>query len=83
MVIDDIPRKEPRRLEKNGDEPILRNSHWLLLNTPLRQIARQLIWLTDLLTDHLKTVLASLLQDDLQPFWEYNLPCWAGWVLTR
>lgn len=82
-AIDDIRRKEQHRLEKDGYEPILRNSRWLLLKNPLKQTTRQLIRLADLLAYNLKTVRAYLLKEDFQQFWEYNSPYWAGWFLKQ
>jgi transposase len=82
-AIDAIRRKETRQLEKDGYEPILKNSRWLLLKNKKNQTTSQLAKLRQLVRYNLKTVKAYLLREAFQKFWTYTSPYWAEKFLNQ
>lgn len=77
-AIDDVRRKEKRRLEDNGYEPVLTKSRWVLLKRPENLTINQRGRLRTLLSYNLKSVRAYLLREDFQHFWTYTSATWAG-----
>ena len=77
-AIDKVRAEEARRLKEQGYEPILKGSRWCLLKRPENRTPKQDIKLAELLQYNLRTVRAYLLKEDLQGFWEYVSPYWAG-----
>ena len=66
------------RLKREGLDPVLKKSRWLLLRRGENLRAEQHFRLRDLLRYNLKTVRAYLLKEAFQQLWEYNSPAWAG-----
>lgn len=82
-AIDEVRAKEARTLEARGRLPLLKNTRWLLLKRPENLRLEEEISLREVLRNNLRTVRAYLLKADLQPFWEYRSPYWAGVFLDR
>ncbi len=82
-AIDKIRRKEARQLQKDGYEPLLKNSRWLLLKNKKNQSTSQLARLRQLVQYNLKTVKAYLLREAFQKFWSYSSPYWAEQFLKQ
>src|SRR5450631_3210060 len=72
-----------RRIEREGYEPVLKKSRWLLLKRRQNLASEQRFRLRDLLRYNLKTVRAYLLKEAFQQLWEYNSPTWAGRFLDE
>src|SRR5450631_704539 len=72
-----------RRIEREGYEPVLKKSRWLLLKRRQNLASEQRFRLRDLLRYNLKTVRAYLLKEAFQQLWEYNSPAWAGKFLDE
>jgi transposase len=77
-AIDEIRRKETRRLEDDGHKPVLTKSRWILLKRPENLSDTQRGRLKTLLRYNLKSVRAYLLREDFQHFWTYKSATWAG-----
>jgi transposase len=77
-AIDDVRRKEHRRLEDDGYESVLTKSRWLLLKRPENLTIPQRGRLRTLLRYNLQSVRAYLLREDFQHFWTYTSASWAG-----
>lgn len=78
-----VRAQEARRLKEQGYEPVLKNTRWCLLKRPEKQSDRQRSRLADLLQYNLRTVRAYLLKAELDFFWKYKSPYWAGRFLDR
>jgi transposase len=76
--IDDVRRKEKRRLEKQGRESVLTKSRRVLLKRPENLSDIQRGRLEELLRCNLQSVRAYLLREDFQHFWTYTSATWAG-----
>jgi transposase len=76
-ALDKTRRAEVRRLEKDGYEPILTKTRWLLAKRPKNLTAKQKPRLKELLQYNLQSVRAYLLREDFQQLWEYVSPAWA------
>ena len=70
-------------MKKDGHEPVLKHSRWLLLKRRENLTQNQEVKLRDLLQYNLKSVRAYLLKEDFDGFWEYVSPAWAGKFLDR
>lgn len=77
-AIDDVRAAEARRMAHDGYEPVLKKSHWCLLKRRENLTDTQRLRLRDLLRYNLKSARAYLLKEDLQQFWDYDSPTWAG-----
>ena len=77
-AIDEVRAQESRQLKREGYEPILTNTRWLLLKRPENLTPRQEPKLAELLRYNLKAVRSYLLKEDFQQFWSYTSPYWAG-----
>jgi len=82
-AIDKVRAEEHRQMQKDGHDPILKNSRWCLLKREENLSEKQEVKLKDLLKYNLKSVRAYLLKEDFQGFWEYVSPSWAGKFLDR
>jgi transposase len=76
-AIDEVRRKEARRLTENGYEPVLKHSRWCLLKHPENRTEKETVKLSELLQYNLQSVRSHLLREDFQRFWEYRSPGWA------
>jgi transposase len=82
-ALDEVRAGESRRIEREGYEPVLKKSRWLLLKRRQNLASEQRFRLRDLLRYNLKTVRAYLLKEAFQQLWEYNSPAWAGKFLDE
>jgi len=82
-AIDQVRAEEARELKRDGYEPVLTNTRWLLHKRPEKLSAKQAPKLAQLLRYNLKTVRSYLLKEDFQRFWTYRSPYWAGWFLDN
>ncbi len=77
-AIDKIRAEEVKKLKADGQEPVLTHARWCLLKRVENLTARQADKLQNLLKLNLKTVRAYLLKEQLDQFWGYVSPYWAG-----
>jgi transposase len=77
-AIDQIRAQEAKDLKAKGKEPVLTKTRWLLLKRPENLTEPQGTRLADLLRYNLRSVRAYLLKEELQLFWDYVSPAWAG-----
>ena len=70
-------------MQKDGYEPVLKNSRWCLLKRWENLTEKQEAKLSDLLRYNLRSVRAYLLKEDFNGFWEYVSPFWAEKYLDR
>ena len=77
-AIDKVRAAEQRTLEEDGYETVLKKSRWCLLKRKENLTEKQAVKLKDLLTYNLKSIKAYLLKEELNLFWEYVSPHWAG-----
>lgn len=82
-AIDEVRAGEHRQMQKDGYEPVLKNSRWCLLKRWANLTEKQEAKLKDLLQYNLKSVRAYLLKEDFNGFWEYVSPAWAEKYLDR
>jgi transposase len=78
QAVDDVRAEESRRMKREGQEPVLKKSRWLLLKRKQNLVDQQRFRLRDLLRYNLKTVRAYLLKEAFQQLWDYNSPAWAA-----
>jgi transposase len=76
-ALDKVRREETGKLHRDGYEPVLKNSRWLIAKRPENLTEKQLPRLNDLLTYNLQSVRSYLLREEFQQFWEYTSPGWA------
>ena len=77
-ALDEVRADETRRMKREGRDPVLKKSRWLLLKRSENLGDDQHFRLRDLLRHNLKTVRAYLLKEAFQQLWDYNSPAWAG-----
>ena len=83
-AIDEVRAKEAKELRARGLQPFLTRTRWLLLKRPENLTPKQEIGLAELLLrSNLRSVRAYLLKEDVQRFWNYVSPYWAGVFLDR
>ena len=82
-AIDKVRAQEVRQLKAKGEQPVLTHSRWCFLKRPENLTDKQTVKLKDLLSLNLRTVRAYLLKEDLQRFWSYSTPGWAGRFLDE
>ncbi len=82
-AIDEVRAKEAKDLVARRRLPLLKHTRWLLLKRPENLTAKQEVSLIELLRYNLRAVRAYLLKEDLQAFWGYRSPHWAGVFLDR
>jgi transposase len=76
-AIDVVRAEETKQLKRDGYEPVLKHSRWVLLKRPENLTAQQTVKLKELLRYNLKAVRAYLLREEFQRFWEYGSVLWA------
>jgi len=82
-AIDEVRAQEARQMARDGYEPVLKKTRWLLLKRPENLTEKQDTKLAELLQYNLKSVRAYLLKEEFQFFWEYISPYWAGQFLDK
>ncbi len=82
-ALDEVRAGESRRMAREGFQPVLKKSRWLLLKRKGNLETEQRFRLRDLLRYNLKTVRAYLLKEAFQQLWDYNSPTWAGKFLDQ
>ena len=82
-AIDEVRAGESKELVRQGYEPVLKKSRWLLLKRPENLQDAQQASLAELLQYNLKSVKSYLLKEQFQFFWEYCSPYWAGVFLDK
>jgi transposase len=82
-ALDEVRADEARRMKREGRDPVLRKSRWLLLRRSENLKLEQHFRLRDILRYNLKTVRAYLLKEAFQQLWDYNSPAWAGKFLDE
>lgn len=82
-AIDKVRAREVKELKAKGQQPFLTGTRWCLLKRPENLSEHQTVKLRELLRLNLKTVRAYLLKEDLQRFWGYATPGWAGRFLDE
>jgi transposase len=82
-AIDEVRAAEVKRLKRDGYEPVLRHSRWVLLKRPENLTEPQAVKLKELLKYNLQSVRAYLLREEFQRFWEYRSAYWAGRFLRE
>jgi transposase len=82
-ALNKVRAQEARRMKREGYEPVLKKTRWLLLKRKGNLKQEQKGRLRDLLSYNLRTVRAYLLKEDFQQFWEYTSPTWAGKFLDQ
>lgn len=82
-AIDKVRAEEARQLKRDGYEPVLKKSRWLLLKRRENLTAEQSASLATLVQYNLRAVRSYLLKEDFQLFWDYRSVYWAGRFLDR
>jgi len=82
-AIDEVRAAEAKRLERDGYEPVLKNSRWCLLKRKENLTEKQAVKLSKLLHYNLQSVRSHLMREDFQQFWEYTYPACAGKFLDE
>lgn len=82
-AIDQVRAEETRQLKREGYEPVLTKTRWLLLKRPENLTAKQEPKLAELLRYNLKSVRSYLLKEEFQQLWSYRSPYWAGQFLDK
>jgi transposase len=82
-VLDDVRAEEARRMRREGRQPVLKKSRWLLLKRKKNLTGKQRFRLRDLLRYNLTTVRAYLLKEAFQQLWDYHSATWAGKFLDE
>jgi len=81
--IDEVRRQEVAVLKRDGYEPVLTKTRWLILKKPENLTLIQKGSLRKLLKYNLQSVRAYLLREEFQQFWTYTSECWAGKFLDE
>ena len=82
-AIDAVRAAEAKQLRAQGEEPVLKNTRWLLLKRKENLSEKQEPKLAELVKLNLRTVRAYLLKEDFQQFWECRSPAAARRFLVR
>jgi transposase len=83
QALDEVRAEESRRLAREGQQPVLKKSRWLLLKREENLVSEQRFRLRDLLRYNLKTVRAYLLKEAFQQLWDYRSTAWAAKFLDE
>jgi transposase len=83
LALDEVRSQEAGRMRREGFDPVLKKSRWLLLKRLQNLSDQQLFRLSDLLRYNLKTVRAYLLKEAFHQLWDYDSPAWAGKFLDE
>lgn len=76
-ALDKVRRIETDKLARDGYEPVLSKSRWLLLKRPENLTVKQHGHLKTLVQYNLQSVRSYLLREDFQHFWTYESSTWA------
>jgi transposase len=82
-AIDEVRAGEAKELVRQGYEPVLKKSRWLLLKRPENLTDSQQASLAELLQYNLKSIKSYLLKEQFQFFWDYISSYWAGVFLDK
>jgi len=82
-ALDEVRAAEAKQLERDGYEPVLKNSRWCLLKRKENLTENQVVKLSELLQYNLRSLRSRLMRDDFQRFWEYSYPACAGKFLDE
>jgi len=82
-AIDLVRATEAKQLVRDGYEPVLKRSRWLLLKRPSNLTEKQTVKLSELLRYNLKSVRAYLLREEFQRLWSYKSAFWASRFLDE
>ena len=82
-ALDEVRAQEARRMHREGYDPLLKHSRWVLLKNPEHLSDKQSDKLADLLQYNLQTMRAYLLKEELRLLWEYVHPAQAAQFLER
>ncbi len=82
-AIDEVRAAEAKRLERDGYEPVLKNSRWCLLKRKENLTEKQAVKLSELLQYNLQSIRSHLMREDFQQFWEYFYPACAAKFLDQ
>lgn len=82
-ALDKVRAAEVKRLKKEGQEPILKESRWCFLKRKFNLTKPQKGKLKELVNMNLNIVKAYILKEQFHRFWEYNSPTWAGKFLDN
>ena len=82
-AIEAVRRAEVHDLRRQGRQPLLTKTRWLLLKRRDHRTPAERGRLRDLVRHNLKAVRTTLLREDFEPFWAYHSAAWAGKFLDR
>ena len=82
-ALDQVRADETGRMHREGLDPVLKKSRWLLLRRSDNLAVEQHFRLRELLRFNLKTVRAYLLKEAFQQLWDYKSAAWAGKFLDE
>jgi transposase len=82
-AIDEVRAAEAKRLDRDGYEPVLKNSRWCLLKRKENLTEKQAVKLSELLQYNLESVRSRLMREDFQRFREYFYPACAAKFLDE
>jgi len=82
-ALDEVRAGEARQRKADGYEPLLKHSRWCWLKRPENLTETHTVKLSELLTDTLRSVRASLRKEDFQRFWTDTSPGWAAKFLDE
>jgi transposase len=82
-AIDEVRRKEAKKMADDGYDPVLKRSRWCFLKRPENLTPGQETKLAEVLQYNLRTVRAYVLKEAFEAFWHYRSSRWAGWFLDR
>jgi len=82
-AIEAVRRAEVHDLRRQGRQPLLTKTRWLLLKRRDHRTPAERGRLRDLVRHNLKAVRTTLLREDFEPFWAYRSATWAGKFLDR
>jgi transposase len=82
-AIEAVRRAEVHDLHRQGRQPLLTKTRWLLLKRRDHRTPTERGRLRDLVRHNLKAVRTTLLREDFEPFWAYRSATWAGRFLDR
>lgn len=82
-AIDQVRAAEAKSLIRQGYDPVLKGSRWLLLKRPKNLTDTQQESLAELLVYNLKAVKSYVFKEQFQFFWDYITPYWAGLFLDK
>ena len=74
-AIDKVRAAEVKQMLKDGYEPLLKGSRWLLLKRRENLTEQQAVKMKHLIQYNLKSVRSHLMKEDFQQFWTYTYLC--------